>query len=78
MSHLIMLQQVVRSLFLGLASDLSDQNDPFGVLVLQEDFQAVDEIGAVEGVTANAHAQRLAETDFGRLIDSLIGQGSRA
>ena len=34
--------------------------------------------GAREGVTTNAHAERLAQPHVGRLCDGLVGQGARA
>ena len=48
----------------------------FGFGVIEEDFEAIDEIGAVERVTADADAQRLPKPDFGCLVDGLIGQGA--
>ncbi len=56
--------QEVRGPLLGLAADLADHDDALGVGVLQEDVQAVHEVGAVERVAADAHAQRLAQADL--------------
>lgn len=50
----IVLFQVLGRIFLGVASDLSDQDDALGLGVLQENLQAVDEVCSVEGIAADA------------------------
>lgn len=61
---------------LGGATDLADHDDTVSLLVLDEDLEAVDEVGAAEGVTANADDERLAEAGLGGLVDGLVGQGA--
>src|SRR5216684_4378326 len=68
----------LRRLFLGRAADLADHDDRLGLLVLEEEFEAVDEIGAVDGIAADADAARLTEAGRGGLRYRLIGQGARA
>lgn len=74
----IELSQVVGGLLLGHTADLANQYDALGIGILEEDLQAIDEIGAIERITANAHAQRLAQTHLGGLMHRLIGERARA
>ena len=55
---------------LGLASDLSDHDDPLGVGVVEEHVEAVQEVGAVERVATDADAQGLTQADL--KIDEII------
>jgi len=45
-----------------------------GARVAQEDGEAVDKVGAVERVAADADAERLANTHAGRLLHRLVRQ----
>lgn len=49
----------------------------FGFWIIEENLQTVNKVSAVEGITADADAQRLAKANFGGLVDSLVGQGAR-
>src|SRR5690606_29472918 len=55
--------------FLGVAADLADHDDAFGLRVFVEQLQAVDEVQAVDRVAADADAGRLAQAYFGGLLD---------
>eukprot|EP00050_Salpingoeca_kvevrii_P006215 m.288062 g.288062 ORF g.288062 m.288062 type:complete len:325 (+) comp11893_c0_seq1:162-1136(+) len=66
------------SLLLGRATDLADHDDTVGLGVLKKDAEAVNKIGTVEGITANADAERLAKANAGGLADSLVGEGAGA
>ena len=70
------LLQELGGLLLGAASDLSNEDNTLSVGVLQEDGQAVDEVGSVEGITTNTDAEGLAKTDLGGLVDSLVGKST--
>ena len=63
-------------LLLGAATDLTDHDDTVGLLILEEDLQAVDEVGTGEGVTTDADDQRLTKAGLGGLVDGLVGQGT--
>lgn len=63
-------------ILLGGTTDLTDHDDTVGLGVLEEDLQAVDEVGAGEGVTADTNDERLAKTSLGGLVDGLVGQGT--
>lgn len=76
-SYRIVFGEVVGSLLLGHTTNLADQDDSLGLGILEEDLQAVDEVGAVERITADAHAEGLSQTHLGGLVHSLVGQGSR-
>ena len=65
-------------LFLGGAADLADHDDALGLRVGQEQLQAVDEVGAVDRIAADADAGRLAEAGGGGLRHRLVGQRARA
>lgn len=56
-----MLSEVLRGQLLGVSADLADEYDPFGLRVGEEHLQTVDEVGAVERVAADAHAESLPE-----------------
>ena len=58
---------------LGRTTDLTDHDDTVGLGVLEEDLQAVDEVGAGEGVTADTDDERLAKAGLGGLVDGLVG-----
>ena len=68
----------VGSLLFGLPSNLSNHNDTLRLRIREEDFETIDEVGSVEWISSNTNAQRLPESDRGRLVDSLIGQSSRS
>src|SRR6185312_2831103 len=67
-----------RRLLLGRATDLADHDDRLGLVVLEEELEAIDEIGAVDGIAADADAARLAEAGGGGLGHRLVGQGAGA
>src|SRR5687767_5382961 len=66
------------TLDLGVAADLADHDDAFGLVVLQEQVQAVHEVGAVDRIAADADAGGLAETGGRRLSHRLVSQCARA
>ena len=49
----------------------------FRVGILNEDVKAVDEVGAVEGISANANTQGLTQSRGGRLRNSLVRECAR-
>lgn len=61
---------------LGGATNLANHDDAIRLLVLNEDLEAVDEVGAAEGITADSDDQRLAKAGLGGLVDGLVGQGT--
>lgn len=63
---------------LGGTTNLTDHDDTVGLGVLEEDLQAVDEVGAGEGVTTDTDDERLAQAGLGSLVDGLVGQGTGA
>ena len=73
-----MFDQVVSCPLLCLASDLTNHDDALGVGVVDEELQAVDEVGSVEGVAADADTQRLAEAHGAGLVHGLVGEGARS
>lgn len=60
------------------AANLANHDDAVGLLVLDEDLEAVDEVCAAEGVAADADDEGLAEAGLGGLVDGLVGQGAGA
>ena len=45
-------------------TDLANKDNSFRLWIVQKHFKAVDKVSAVKWVTANADAQRLAETNL--------------
>lgn len=74
----IELRQVISSLLLSHTADLSNQDDAFRFRILEEHIEAINEVGAIERITANADAQRLAQAHLRGLVHSLIGEGARS
>mmetsp|Transcript_22445 Transcript_22445/g.39819 ORF Transcript_22445/g.39819 Transcript_22445/m.39819 type:complete len:372 (+) Transcript_22445:906-2021(+) len=64
------------SLLLSGTTDLTDHNDTLGLGVLNEALKAVNEVGAVEGITTNTDDGGLAKTMLGGLEDGLVGEGT--
>ena len=55
----------IRDIILSISSaDEAIHDDSLGVVVLDEKVEAVDEVGAVEGVAADADAKGLAQADL--------------
>src|ERR1700689_2202214 len=75
--HLAALQEI-GGLFLGRAAHLSDHDVRLGGGIAQEHLQAVDEMGAVDRIAADADAGRLAEPRRRGLRHRLIGERSGA
>lgn len=63
-------------ILLSATSDLTDHDDAVGLGVLEEDVQAVDKVGAGEGVTSDTDDQGLAKAGLGSLVHGLVGEGS--
>jgi len=72
------LSNPVGGVLLGLATDLTNHDNALGLGVVGEALQAVDEVGTVERVTANADAGGLAEAHIGGLGNGLVGQSAGA
>src|SRR5438445_13112886 len=64
--------------FLGRAADLADHDDRLSLVILEEEPEHIDEIGAVDGIAADADAARLAEPCRRRLRDGLISESAGA
>lgn len=73
---LVVLLEELGGILLGTAANLTNEDDSVGLRVLKEDTEAVDEVGAREGVATNTNDERLAKAGLGSLIHGLIGQGS--
>lgn len=63
-------------ILLGGTTNLTDHDDTVGLGVLEEDLEAVNEVGAGEGVTTDTDDERLTETSEGGLVHGLVGQGT--
>jgi len=72
------LLQEVSCVLLSRTTDLADHDDSISLRVLEEDTQAVDEVGAGEGVTTDTDHKGLAEPGLGGLVDGFVGQSTRA
>lgn len=65
-------------ILLGRAADLADHDDRLGGLVLEEQFQHLDEFGALDRIAADADRRGLAEALLRGLEHRLIGQRAGA
>ena len=74
----VVLLKPLGSLFLGLTANLANHDDALSLGVLHEAREAVNKVGAVEGVTTNANNGRLTQTLSRSLVDSLVGQSTGA
>lgn len=54
-----MLLEEGSSLLFGLSTNLTDHDDTLSVGVVEEDFQAVNEVGSVKGISTNTNTQGL-------------------
>ena len=72
----VVLLEEIGSLLLGGTTDLADHDDTVRLAVLEEDLEAVDEVGAAERVTADTDDEGLAEAGLGGLVDGLVGEGA--
>src|SRR5476651_2386127 len=70
--------QILGAHDLGVAADLADHDDALGLGIPHEHFQALDEVGAIHRVAADADAGRLAEADSRGLGHGFIGERARA
>ena len=69
-----MIHQVLRRRLLRRPANLANQNDALRLGVVQKNVQAVNKVGAVEGIAADTDAECLPETGVGRLEHCLISQ----
>ena len=65
-----------RALF-GVATDLTDHDDRVGLGVFVEGLEHIDEVGAVDGVTANANTGGLTKSAARQLPHRFVGEGAR-
>ena len=72
----IMGRQPLGSFLFSTSADLTNHDDALRLRVVHELFQHIDEVGSVEGITANADDGRLTEVVLGRLVDGLVSEGS--
>ena len=73
----VVLTEPVGGLFLSLATDLTDHDDTLGLGVIHKLSEHVNEVGTVEGVTADTDDGRLTEALGRGLVDSLVSEGAR-
>ena len=69
--------QELRGFFFCAAADFTDHDDRLGGIVGQEQFKAINEVGAIDRVAANADRRGLAKA-FGCCLEhGFIGQCAR-
>ena len=74
----VVLLQEVGGILLSGSTNLSNHDDTVCLAVLEEDLQAVDEVGSGERITTNTDDERLSKASLGGLVDSFVGEGSGA
>lgn len=75
---MVMLREPLSSLLLSFTTDLTNHNDTFGLGIIDELGEHIDEVGAVERITANADNGRLAKVVLGGLVDGFVSESTRA
>jgi len=70
--------EVLSSLFFGITTDFTDHHNTLGLGIVEEDLEAIDEVGAVEGITADTDAKSLAESGLSCLVDGFVSQSTRS
>ena len=75
---LIVLLQILRSLFFAGAADLADEDDTLRLGVVEEDLERIGVRCPREGVAADTYHERLPETHRGRLCDGFVCEGAGA
>lgn len=73
-----MFSKVFGSLLFGITTNLTDHHDTLGVGVVEEDLEAINEVGAIEGITTDADTKSLAESGLGSLVDGFVGKSARS
>jgi hypothetical protein len=74
----VVLLEEVCSILLSGTTDLTNHDDTVSLGILEEDLEAVDEVGTREGVTTDTDDERLTKTGLGGLVDGLVGEGTGA
>ena len=74
----VVLLEVLGSILLHRTADLTNDHDTLGLGVLEEELDHVSGGRTREGVTTDTDDERLAETDLGGLVHSLVREGTRA
>ena len=69
--------QELRCFFLCAAADLADHDDRLGGVIRKKQFKAIDEVGAIDRVTANADRSGLAKAFCCGLKHGFICQCAR-
>ena len=72
-----MLGDVGRGRFLGVAADFADQEDRFGFRVVLKHLKKFGLDRADDRIATDAHTGRLTKAKGGKLMNRLIGEGSR-
>src|SRR3546814_9334388 len=70
-SALRLILDELRRFFLSATADLADHDDRFRCIIGQIQFQHIDEVGAVDGIAANAHRCRLTQDNSCGLMHCL-------
>merc|ERR1712195_289385 len=75
---MVVLRKPLSSLFFGFSTDFSNHDNSFGLWIVDEALEDIDEVSSVEGITSNSDNSRLSEVLGRCLVNSLISQSTRA
>lgn len=75
-SGLVVLGEVLCGVFFHGTADFTDENDTFGLVVVEQELDEVEGGGTGEGVTSDTDTEGLTKTDLGGLVDGLVRQGT--
>src|SRR3546814_3949358 len=71
-SALRLILDELRRFFLGATADLADHDDRFRCIIGQIQFQHIDEVGAVDGIAANAQDRKSTRLNSWGLMHCLL------
>lgn len=75
---MVMTRKPLGSLLFGFTADLTNHDNTFSLGIIDELGEDINEVGAVERITANADNSRLTEVILRGLVDGLVREGTRA
>ena len=75
---MVVLRKPFSSLLFGLSTDFSNHDNTFGLWIVNEALEDIDEVSSVEGITTNSDDSGLSEVLGGSLVNSFVGQSTRS
>jgi len=74
----VMGREPFSGLLFGFSTDFSNHDNSFGLWIVNEALEDIDEVGSVEGITSNSDNSGLSEVLGRCLVDGLVSQSTGA